>query len=55
SAKAAAFFASLPPSAQREFTGWISAAKQEPTRQRRLATTIEMLERGERRNEKYRN
>ena len=53
--KAHKFFDSLPYSAQKEFVVWITGAKREETKTRRLAQTIEMLSRGERKNEKYRN
>lgn len=52
-AKARAFFASLPPGQQREYVEWITGAKQDATRARRLATTVEWLGQGKRRNWKY--
>lgn len=48
------FFHSLPPSGRREFNEWITKAKREVTKKRRLDTTIDLLNRGERLNEKYR-
>lgn len=41
-------FSALPPSHKRRYVGWITDAKQEATRQRRLARALEMLARGER-------
>jgi uncharacterized protein YdeI (YjbR/CyaY-like superfamily) len=46
-------FASFSPSQQREYTEWITAAKTEATRLKRLATTIEWLVEGKQRNWKY--
>lgn len=51
--KAAEFFKSLPPSAKRDYVEWITSAKREATRDKRLATTIEWLSEGKRRNWKY--
>ena len=47
SKKAANFFASLAPSYQRQFIGWITTAKREETRKRRLKEAMELLKRGE--------
>jgi len=47
-AGAARFFAQQAPSYQRAATWWVISAKQEETRQRRLATLIEDSERGRR-------
>ncbi len=44
---------SFPPSAQREYVEWITEAKTEATRQKRIATTLEWLAEGKRRNWKY--
>ena len=44
---AANFFASLAPSYQRQFIGWITTAKREETRKRRLKEAMELLKRGE--------
>jgi uncharacterized protein YdeI (YjbR/CyaY-like superfamily) len=46
-------FASFPPSAQREYVEWINEAKTDVTRQKRIATTLEWLAEGKRRNWKY--
>jgi len=46
---ARAFFESLPPSAQREYTEWLTEAKREETRQRRLEQTVAQLAEGKRR------
>jgi uncharacterized protein YdeI (YjbR/CyaY-like superfamily) len=53
SPKARATFEAFPPSHQREYIEWISEAKQEATRERRLATAIEWLSEGKPRNWKY--
>jgi len=52
-AGAMATFNALPPSHKREYIEWISNAKTAPTRERRLATTIEWLAQGRHRNWKY--
>ncbi|HXS83893.1 MAG TPA: YdeI/OmpD-associated family protein [Methylomirabilota bacterium] len=52
-AKARAFFASLPPGHQREYLEWVTEAKTDATRDKRIATTIEWLTEGKRRNWKY--
>jgi len=44
---------SFPPSAQRDYLEWIGEAKQESTRQKRIATAIEWLSEGKRLNWKY--
>jgi uncharacterized protein YdeI (YjbR/CyaY-like superfamily) len=41
------FFEKLAPSYRRNFIGWVSSAKREDTRARRLAEAIRLLERGE--------
>jgi uncharacterized protein YdeI (YjbR/CyaY-like superfamily) len=46
-------WASFPPGAQREYVEWIAEAKTDATRQKRLATTLEWLAEGKRRNWKY--
>ncbi len=51
--KAKAAFERFPPSAQRDYLEWVSEAKQEPTRQKRIATAIEWLGEGKRRHWKY--
>lgn len=51
--KAAETFDNFPPSCKREYADWIAEAKTEATRDKRLATTIEWLTEGKRRNWKY--
>jgi len=51
--RAAATFETLPPSHKREYIEWITEAKTAPTRERRLATTLQWLEEGKHRNWKY--
>jgi uncharacterized protein YdeI (YjbR/CyaY-like superfamily) len=51
--KAKAVLDGFPPSAQREYLEWIAEAKQDATRQKRIATAIEWLSEGKRRNWKY--
>ncbi len=51
--KAAETFDKFPPSCKREYIEWITEAKTEPTRDKRLASTIEWLLEGKRRNWKY--
>jgi uncharacterized protein YdeI (YjbR/CyaY-like superfamily) len=46
---------SFPPSAQRDYFEWIAEAKQEGTRQKRIATAVEWLGEGKRRHWKYQN
>lgn len=43
----------FPPSAQRDYLEWITDAKQEATRHKRIATAIEWLSEGKRRMWKY--
>ena len=43
------------PGAQREYVDWIVEAKTDATRQKRLATTLEWLVEGKKRNWKYEN
>ena len=52
---AAAAFAGFPPSAQREYVDWVSEAKRDETRSKRLAQTVEWLAEGKRRHWKYEN
>ena len=52
---AAATFESFPPSAQREYVDWVSEAKRDETRSKRLAQTVEWLAEGKRRHWKYEN
>lgn len=54
-AKARKVFESFSPSHRREYVEWISEAKQDATRQKRLATTLEWLAEGKSRNWKYKN
>jgi uncharacterized protein YdeI (YjbR/CyaY-like superfamily) len=51
--KALATFEGFPPSQRREYVEWVSDAKQDATRAKRLATSIEWLAEGKRRNWKY--
>ena len=44
---------SFPPSAQRDYLEWIAEAKQDSTRQKRIATAVAWLSEGKRRNWKY--
>jgi uncharacterized protein YdeI (YjbR/CyaY-like superfamily) len=53
--KAKAALDSFPPSAQRDYFEWISEAKQDATRQKRIATAVEWLSEGKRRHWKYQN
>lgn len=53
SKKALATFEAFAPSHRREYIEWITEAKQEATRQRRLATAIEWMAEGKPRNWKY--
>jgi len=46
-------FDAFSPSAQREYIAWITEAKTEATRERRLATTIDWVAEGKQRNWKY--
>lgn len=54
-AKAQAVLYGFPPSAQRDYFEWIAEAKQDATRQKRIATAIEWLSEGKRRHWKYEN
>lgn len=45
----------FPPSAQRDYLEWISEAKQDATRTKRIATAVEWLSEGKRRHWKYQN
>ena len=54
-AKARATFDALTPSKQREYVEWLTGAKQEATRRKRLATAIEWMSAGRSRNWKYQN
>lgn len=46
-------FEAFPYSCKKEYVEWLTEAKTEPTREKRLATTIEWLSEGKRRNWKY--
>jgi uncharacterized protein YdeI (YjbR/CyaY-like superfamily) len=54
-AAAKATFDGFPPSAQREYVEWITEAKTEATRAKRLAQAVEWLAEGKRRHWKYAN
>jgi uncharacterized protein YdeI (YjbR/CyaY-like superfamily) len=51
--KAKGVLESFPPSAQRDYLEWIAEAKQDATRKKRIATAVEWLGEGKRRNWKY--
>jgi uncharacterized protein YdeI (YjbR/CyaY-like superfamily) len=53
--KAKASLDGFPPSAQRDYLDWISEAKQDATRAKRIASSIEWLSEGKRRHWKYEN
>ena len=53
--RAQATLDSFPPSAQREYLDWVSEAKQEATRQKRIADAVQWLSEGKRRHWKYEN
>jgi uncharacterized protein YdeI (YjbR/CyaY-like superfamily) len=53
--KAFTTFQNFSPSHQREYVEWITEAKTEATRQKRLATALEWLAEGKSRNWKYEN
>lgn len=55
SARAKLNFAKLPPSHQREYLEWITEAKREETRDRRIAQSVEWIADGKSRNWKYAN
>lgn len=50
---AARQFAAMSPSARREYCEWIAEAKREETREKRVATAVEWITEGKRRNWKY--
>jgi uncharacterized protein YdeI (YjbR/CyaY-like superfamily) len=52
-AKARAAFDGFPPSHKREYVEWISSAKRDETRRRRIEAAVEMLADGKSRNWKY--
>ena len=43
----------MPPSHRREYIEWITEAKTDPTRDKRIATTVEWVPEGKSRNWKY--
>ena len=51
--KAAETFNNFPPSCRREYSEWIAEAKTDATRDKRVASTIEWLTEGKRKNWKY--
>ena len=51
--KAQATFDAFPPGQQREYIDWLTGAKREETRVRRLAQAVEWMADGKRRNWKY--
>ena len=53
--QATAVLEEFPPSAQRDYLEWISEAKQDATRTKRIATAVEWLSEGKRRHWKYQN
>ena len=53
--KAKATLEAFPPSAQRDYFEWIVEAKQDATREKRIATAVEWLSEGKRRHWKYQN
>ena len=52
---AATQFAAMPPGCRREYCEWIAEAKRDETRDKRVATAIEWIAEGKRRNWKYEN
>jgi uncharacterized protein YdeI (YjbR/CyaY-like superfamily) len=53
--KAKSALESFSPSAQRDYLEWISEAKQDATRAKRIATAVEWLSEGKKRHWKYQN
>src|SRR5438270_339241 len=51
--KAKAALNAFPPSAQRDYFEWIAEAKQDATRQKRIASAVDWLSEGKRRHWKY--
>jgi uncharacterized protein YdeI (YjbR/CyaY-like superfamily) len=49
------FFAGLAPSHRRDYLEWITEAKSDATRQKRMATAVEWLGEGKKRHWKYQN
>ena len=54
-ARAKATFDGFPPGQKREYIEWLTEAKREETRQKRLTQAIEWMAEGKRRNWKYEN
>jgi len=54
-ARAKATFEAFPPSQQREYVAWITEAKRDETRHKRLAQAVEWLAEGKQRHWKYQN
>ena len=52
-AKALKMFQNFPPSHKREYVEWVSSAKTEETRERRLATAVEWMAEGKPQNWRY--
>ena len=52
---AKATFDGFPPSQQRDYVEWVTEAKRDETRAKRLAQTVEWIAEGKRRNWKYEN
>ena len=53
--KAREVLSAFSPSAQREYLEWVAEAKQDATRQKRIASAVEWLSEGKRRHWKYEN
>ena len=53
SPKAKTFFEGLAPSCKREYLEWITEAKRDETRDKRIAQAVEWLSEGKKRNWKY--
>ncbi len=51
--RASATFESFPPGARREYLEWITEAKRQETRAKRIAQAVEWLAEGKKRNWKY--
>ena len=54
-AKALATFEKFPPGQRREYVDWLTEAKTQATRSKRLATAVEWMAEGKKRNWKYEN
>ncbi|MEZ5744068.1 MAG: YdeI/OmpD-associated family protein [Sphingomonadaceae bacterium] len=52
-ASAGKVFADFPPGARRDYIEWITSAKREETREKRLAQAVEWIAEGKKRNWKY--